>query len=90
MGWPSKETSSAVEEPLRKEKAGQQRQWVLRYKYGNHPAQTGIIMASSVEKAEEVGRAWCVRRGAGQMQSIRFIGVEDPILADESILEIAP
>ena len=63
-----------------------QRQWVLRYKYGNHPAEGGIILASSRERAEEVGRAWCLKKGAGQMQIVRFIGVEDPVLADESIL----
>jgi TfoX/Sxy family transcriptional regulator of competence genes len=44
-------------------------------------------MASSREKAESVGRAWCLRKASGQMQQIRFIAVEDPILADESILE---
>jgi TfoX/Sxy family transcriptional regulator of competence genes len=50
-------------------------------------ATTGYIMASSREKAESVGRAWCLRKASGQMQQIRFIAVEDPILADESILE---
>lgn len=65
------------------------KQWVLRYKWGNHPAETGTILASTRERAEEVGRAWCLKKGAGQMQGVRFIGVEDPVLADESILENA-
>ena len=63
-----------------------QKPWVLRYKYGNHPAQTGTILASSAELAEAVGRAWCLKKGAGQMQVVRYISVEDPVLADETIL----
>ena len=43
-------------------------------------------MASSLERAEAVGRLWCLRKGAGQMQGCRYIGIEDPVLADESIL----
>ncbi len=88
MAWPGKESSSiaTIEQPG-KEQGGKQRQWVLRYKWGNHPAETGTIHASSFEKAEEVGRAWCRKKGAGQMQQVRYISVEDPVLADESILE---
>jgi hypothetical protein len=44
-------------------------------------------MASSKEIAEQVGRLWCLKRGAGSMQVCRFIAVEDPILADESIID---
>ena len=64
-----------------------QKPWTLRYKYGNHPAETGTILASSREKAEQVGRLFCIRKGAGKMQQVRYICIEDPILADESILE---
>ena len=64
-----------------------QKPWTLRYKYGNHPAETGTITASSREKAEQVGRLWCLKRGVGSMAVCRFIAVEDPILADESILD---
>lgn len=73
--------------PLAIPPRAEQRQWVLRYKWGNHPAETGLILASTRDLAEAVGRAWCVKKGAGQMQQVRFITVEDPILADESILE---
>lgn len=58
----------------------------MRFKRGNHPAETGTIMASSRERAEQVGRVWCIKQGAGQMAGCRYIGIEDPILADESIL----
>ena len=63
-----------------------QKQWVLRYKEGNHPAQSGTISASSLELAERVGRLWCLKKSSGQMHTVRFIAIEDPILADESIL----
>ena len=64
-----------------------QKPWILRFKMGNHPAETGTILASTRELAEEVGRAWCRSKGTGTMQTVRYIGVQDPILADESILE---
>jgi hypothetical protein len=88
MVWPEKASSSntAIEERPKEEKAGKQRTWVLRYKFGNHPADSGTILASSRERAEAVGRAWCLKKGSGQMQQVRFISVEDPVLADESIL----
>lgn len=65
----------------------EQRQWILRYKKGNHPAEKGTILASTRDKAEQVGRLWCLRQAAGTMQGVRYITVEDPILADESILD---
>lgn len=76
----SKPNGSAVPPPK------SQKEWVLRYKRGNHPAETGKIVASSRERAEEVGRVWCVKQSVGTMASVKYIGVEDPILADESIL----
>jgi len=66
--------------------AAKQRTWSLRYKLGNHPAEAGTIMASSRELAEAVGRKWCERKSNGLMHGVRFIAVDDPILADESIL----
>lgn len=73
-------------EEVKKSLKQEQRQWTLRYKYGNHPAETGLVIASSLERAERVGRAWCRLSAAGKMQSIRFIRIEDPVLADETIL----
>ena len=69
-----------------KEEPKRQKQWILRYKYGNHPAQGGTILARTRENAERVGRTWCLRKASGKMHIVRFIGIEDPILADESIL----
>ena len=95
MDWKQKlsdAVGAAVAEPeqeVRRESGGsaaKQRQWSLRYKEGNHPAETGLILASSRERAEEVGRTWCLKRSSGKMQACRFIAVDDPILADESIL----
>jgi len=75
------------EAPEKPEKPNKQQQWTLRYKFGNHPAETGIIEASSFEKAEEVGRMWCLKKGIGEMKGCRYISVSNPILADESILD---
>ena len=88
-GRPPKKRAQAKQAPVEAGKgvaANGMRQWSLRFKRGNHPAESGLILASSFNQAEAVGRAWCLREGAGRMAGIRYIGVSDPILADEGIL----
>ena len=62
------------------------KQWALRFKRSNHPAESGLIEASSEELAEAVGRKWCETESVGLLQPCRFISVSNPVLADESIL----
>ena len=55
--------------------------YTLRYKYGIAGVRTGYIRASSLIKAEAVGRAFC-----NGLVGSRYITVEAAIIADESIL----
>jgi hypothetical protein len=44
-------------------------------------------MARTLELAEAVGQAWVAKQNHGNMTRTLYIGVSDPVLADESILE---
>lgn len=55
--------------------------WYLRYKQGSQGVQSSLIEASTAQKAEEVGHAFC-----GQMPNRRFIRIDPAVVADESIL----
>lgn len=55
--------------------------FLLRFRKGSIGVQTGYIRASSLQRAEQVGKAYCNSR-VGH----RYIGVERAIVADESIL----
>ena len=57
-----------------------QRPWTLRYKEGPTVFE-GTILASTLDRAEAVGRTYC-----DLVQGRRFISVRDPVLADEGIL----
>jgi hypothetical protein len=59
--------------------------YTLRYRAGMAGVQDGFIMASSLEKAEQVGRVWCNAKF-----NCRYIRVQSSIIADESILAGAP
>lgn len=52
----------------------------LRYKKQQWGICTGVIRATSLEKAEELGRKYCA-----DDPRIVFLTVEDPILVSESI-----
>lgn len=54
------------------------KQYVMRYKKGSAPMVTGLIEASSLARAEELGRQYCMER-----QGYRYIAVEDPVLVRE-------
>ena len=58
----------------------EQKPWTLRYKQQQVMRQ-GTVMASTEALADAVGKAYC-----NLDATRRFIGVEDPVLADESIL----
>ncbi len=55
--------------------------YTLRYREG-FGVQTGLIVASTPAKADEIGKKWCNSR-----VNCRFIRTERTVLADESILE---
>ena len=69
----------AFNEPLK------DRLWVLRYKLGQNPIDTGIIEARNEEYAERIGRKWCLIQGDG-LRPCRFVNVKPFILADETLL----
>lgn len=55
--------------------------YILRYRVGALGVQTGFLLASNSDKANEVGEAWC-----NQEPNRKFIGVTSAVIADESIL----
>jgi hypothetical protein len=55
--------------------------YILRYKKGLAQPQTGFLIASSLQRAEAVGHAYC----AG-IPGCRYIHVTPAVLADETIL----
>ena len=59
--------------------------WVLRYKLGQNPIDTGIIEARNEDYATRIGRKWCEQQGDG-LKPCRFVNVKPFILADETIL----
>lgn len=61
------------------------RLWVLRYKLGQNPVDTGIIEARNEDYATRIGRKWCEQQGDG-LKPCKFCGIRPFILADETIL----
>lgn len=57
--------------------------YIMRWRRGSAQPETGFLRATSKEKAEEVGRAYCA-----SVPGSRFIKVDRAVLADESFLEI--
>jgi hypothetical protein len=55
--------------------------YTLRYRESVQGVKTGFIVATSLKRAEEVGKHYCNSHPAR-----RFITVESAILADESVL----
>ena len=82
-GGTAAETPQSPQIP-KETKTSHQRPYTLRYRKNNQMV-TGTILASSEEKAEAVGRAWCAKQSTGLIAPVRYIGV-DGVLADEGIL----
>jgi hypothetical protein len=60
------------------------RLYILYYKKGMAHVRDGFVLASSLNKAREVGKAWC-----NSSPACRFVNVIPAVVADESILEPA-
>lgn len=56
--------------------------YTIRWRKGVTGVQTGFLRASSLEKAERVGRAYC-----NAIPGCRYIHVVPAVIADESILD---
>lgn len=79
------EGGTAVAEP--EPESTEQREYVVKFKRGIRGLEQSLVRARNLEWAERVGRKWCEKQaGAGPGVNVRFICVEDPVLADESIL----
>jgi len=59
-----------------------QQLFLLRYKKGLAQPQTGFLLATSLARAEMVGRAYC-----SDTPGCRYIHVAPAIIADETILK---
>lgn len=57
------------------------RLWKMRYKHHLRGVREDFIQASSLERAEAVGQAFCEKSPGN-----RFISVGEAVVADESIL----
>jgi hypothetical protein len=53
------------------------RQYQLRYKQGNHPVETAIVEAGTLERARELAKGYCER------MQYKFLSVADPVVARE-------
>lgn len=66
------------------------KQWNMKYRRHPDGFKVGVVEAGSRERAEAVGRRWCELDSAAKFVPTQFVGIEDPVLADESILKEAP
>lgn len=60
------------------------KQWQMRYKAGLRGVLSGVVEASTLEIAIELGKLYCERN-----QGCKYLGMEDPVLISEE-METAP
>ena len=56
--------------------------FTMRYR-DKFNVKSGWIRASTLEKAEELGRKWCESR-----MGVKYLSIEDAVLAEEEVVKV--